>query len=361
VRHLISRRSPGAGGRRPGWRARFVILGLAGVLPVLAAVPASAADGSSSVSCATGDSCVISLEKMVQFGGANYSPGANNMVIDIAPPPCSWNPIGDAYTGSQNVISSSGGTAPPPGSLFDTAQTFQQAKQLLATTPMPAGEWYVLPVRQGDTPAEEAACLAQPLYFWDVPGAALPGIPVPPVTLAQLATSKLLVPGAGRMLLSPVTGVSYSNLPVFARVTLAGRQYEIGANGMPYLTDNARLGNNAATVWVEAKPLQLSTTDSSAKLDTGGCGYLGSALMVRNPRAVASTGANGTADCGATFRAPGAWTMTATLTWQTCWVPAIVNGPPPAACNPVPGANLNPVNWARNVNVHEIQAANGAD
>jgi hypothetical protein len=39
----------------------------------------------------------------------------------------------------------------------------------------------------------------------------------------------------------------------------------------------------------------------------------------------------------------------------------VVNGPPPADCgaNPVPGAQLNPVNWARNVNVREIQAANG--
>jgi hypothetical protein len=27
---------------------------------------------------------------------------------------------------------------------------------------------------------------------------------------------------------------------------------------------------------------------------------------------------------------------------------------------PVPGAALDPVNWARNVNIHEIQAANGS-
>jgi hypothetical protein len=76
---------------------------------------------------------------------------------------------------------------------------------------------------------------------------------------------------------------------------------------------------------------------------------------------VANTGANGHADCGATFRQPGAWQITAQLTWQTCWVPQVVNGPPPADCgaNPVPGAQLNPVNWARNVNVREIQAANG--
>ena len=82
-------------------------------------------------------------------------------------------------------------------------------------------------------------------------------------------------------------------------------------------------------------------------------------MMVRDRQAVAHTGANGTADCGVTFRQPGTWNITATLTWRACWVAAVVDGPPPAACNHVPGANLNPANWARNVNVHEIPAANG--
>jgi len=38
----------------------------------------------------------------------------------------------------------------------------------------------------------------------------------------------------------------------------------------------------------------------------------------------------------------------------------VQDGPPPGDCNPVPGAALNAVNWARNVNIHEIQAANGS-
>ena len=160
------------------------------------------------------------------------------------------------------------------------------------------------------------------------------------------------------MVLSPGNGRSFSNLPTFARVTLQGN-FERGPGGVPYVTDFAQLGNQAATVWVEATPLQLSTSGSSATLNTGGCGYLGSRMMVTNPGAVARTGANGKADCGVTFRQPGRWQVTATLTWRTCWVPAVVDGPPPAACTPVPGANLNPDNWARNVNVREIQAANG--
>jgi hypothetical protein len=160
------------------------------------------------------------------------------------------------------------------------------------------------------------------------------------------------------MILSPRSGNSYSNLPTFSRVTLSFRP-EFGPGGLPYVTDNAQLGDQGATVWVEATPLQLSTNDNAARLETAGCGYLGSTEMVRNPGAVAHTGANGTADCGVTFRQPGQWNITATLTWRACWAVGVQDGPPPAACNPVPGAALDAVNWARNVNIHEIQAANG--
>jgi hypothetical protein len=197
-------------------------------------------------------------------------------------------------------------------------------------------------------------CLNEPLFFWDVPGAPLPGIQVPPRTLAQLALATMNVPQAGKMILSPRSGNSYSNLPIFSRVTLSFRPGRAAL-----VTDDAQLGDQGATVWVEATPLQLSTNDNSAWLDTAGCGYLGSTEMVRDPGAVAHTGANGTADCGVTFRQPGQWNITATLTWRACWAVGVQNGPPPADCNPVPGAALNLVNWARNVNIHEIQAANG--
>jgi hypothetical protein len=337
-----------------------VLAALAGLLAALAAAaPASAADGSSSVTCSTGSSCEIQLEHMVHFGGKNYSPGANNMVVDITPPPCLWIPIGDAHTGSQYVLNFYGNTDPGAGALFDGQHAFQQAQQLVNANPMPAGEWYYLPVNPNDNTAQAQACLNQPLYFWDVPGQPLPGLQLPPQTLAQLALAKMNIPGAGQMKLSPKNGnSSFSNLPTFARVTLSF-QPEFGPGGRPYVTDNAQLGNQSATVWVEAMPLQLSTSDRAARLDTNGCGYLGSAMMVRNPRAVASTGANGTADCGVTFRQPGTWNITATLTWHACWAPGVVDSPPPANCTPVPGANLNPANWASNVNVREIQAANG--
>ena len=338
---------------------RLAALAVAGLIAAAPSLPARAADGSSDVGCSTGSSCYIELQKMIRFGG-NYSPGANNMVVNITPPACLWIPIGDAHSGSQYVLDFYNNTDPGPGALFDGEHAFAEARQLVNATPMPAGTWYYLPVRPDGTEAQRQACLAQPLYFWDPPGTPLPGIQVPPQTLAQMAMAKMLLPGAGRMSLSPRTGNSYSNLPTFVRVALQG-QYEAGPGGRPYLTVTARLGNVGATVWAQATPLQLSASDSSARLEVAGCGYLGSAMMVRNPGAVARTGANGHADCGVTFRQPGGWQITAQLTWQTCWVPRVVNGPPPAGCggNPVPGAQLNPVNWARNVNVHEIQAANG--
>jgi hypothetical protein len=344
-----------------GWKGRVVICGLAGLaglLPAFAAVPARAADGSSSVGCSTGSSCYIELEKMIHFGG-NYSPGANNTVVDITPPTCLWIPIGDAHVGSQYVLSFYG-SDPGAGAPFDGHHAYTEAQQLVNENPMPAGEWYYLPVNPADNATQAQDCLNQPLYFWDVPGQPLPGVQVPPQTLAQLAIAKMALPAAGSMILSPASGNSYSNLPTFARVTLLGR-FERGPGGQPYLTVTAQLGNQGATVWAEATPLALSTNDGSATKDLNGCGYLGSTMMIRQPRAVASTGANGKADCGVTFRQPGTWNITAQLTWQTCWVPQVVNGPPPADCNPVPGANLNPVNWARNVTVREIQAANGTN
>ncbi len=229
--------------------------------------PAGAADGSSSVNCSTGSSCEIMLEHMIHFGGKNYSPGAENTVVDITPPPCLWIPQGDAHAGSQVVIDFYNNTDPGPGALFDGEHAFTEAKQLVNQNPIPAGTWYELPVNPNDTQAQVQQCLNEPLFFWDVPGQALPGIEIPPRTLAQLALAKMNIPQAGRMILSPTTGNSYSNLPTFARTTLSFRP-EFGPGGMPYVTDNAQLGAQSATVWVRATPLQLSTSDNSARLDT---------------------------------------------------------------------------------------------
>ena len=64
------------------------------------------------------------LEHMIHFGGKNYSPGAENTVVDITPPPCLWIPQGDAHAGSQVVIDFYNNTDPGPGALFDGEHAF---------------------------------------------------------------------------------------------------------------------------------------------------------------------------------------------------------------------------------------------
>jgi len=97
-------------------KRRFLLAGLLALAPLsaglVAAAPARAADGSSSVGCSTGSSCYIELQKMIHFGG-NYSPGANNVFVNITPPACLWIPIGDAHSGSQYVLTFYG-TDPGP-------------------------------------------------------------------------------------------------------------------------------------------------------------------------------------------------------------------------------------------------------
>jgi len=337
--------------RRTGWKARLLVAGLAIVLPILAASPARAGFGPPPVTCPPGSSCYLWLYSHAHFGGS-HSPGS--IPIPVTPPPCTWNPVGNVQAGSQYLVTYYQGQAPARSAPNGQYAAYAQAEQMLATHSAEPGEWYFRP----DQPGQPAVCNSEPRWFFVVPGEPLPGGTLAPVSLAQLATSTLKIPGAGQMILSPAHGPTYSNLPTFVRVTF-NRPYEIGPGGAPYVTDYAAVLGAAATVWVIAEPLQLSTNDSTATRYLSGCGYLGSQEMTLHPRQVASTGANGQADCGLTFHQPGNWTITATLNWRTCWVPEVVFSPPPANCTPVPGANLNPVTWTRTVPVHEIQAANG--
>jgi hypothetical protein len=347
-------------------RLRRVVVAATAVLvaslaPVLADTPAHAQPAPPPATCNSGSTCVIELENMITWGGDNYSPGANNTVVDITPPPCLWEPEGNAYTGSQWVIDQWPTPPTPSDTLFDIYASYQQAKKLLATSPMPAGEWYWLPINPSDNQAEEDACLKLPAYFFATPGNPPPGVDLPPVTLAQLALAKMEIPTTGKMNLSPVNGVTYSNFPTFVRVALRGR-YETTAGGLPYLMVTASLGANGATAWAEGSPLTLTANGDVADQN---CGALGSNMMANDPAAVARTGANGYVDCGVTFREPQKATITATMAWHTCWVArAEPNGtPPPAGCGtsvpPVPGGNLNSLVWNRGVTVEEIQAGNG--
>ena len=88
--------------------------------------------------------------------------------------------------------------------MFNTHETFLQAQQLLARpNPAPAGEWYYLPVNPAADPAGKMECYKLPLYFFAPPGTPLPGVFIPPVTLAQLAFSHLETAQLGTPTLNP--------------------------------------------------------------------------------------------------------------------------------------------------------------
>jgi len=107
-------------------KRRFLLAGLLALAALsaglVAAAPARAADGSSSVGCSTGSSCYIELQRMIHFGA-----------------------------------------------LFDGHHAFAEAQQLVNANPMPAGEWYYLPVNPADNPAQVQDCLNQ------LPGVTLGG------------------------------------------------------------------------------------------------------------------------------------------------------------------------------------------
>jgi len=328
--------------------------------PALTASPARAANGTSSVGCSTGDSCEIMLEKMVTFGGANYSPGASNLVVNITPPPCLWEPIGDGTTGSQAIVKEWGDDPAQAPTDFDINDSVKQAEGFLNNPPPPDGTWFELPVNPAAGTAGAAECLQLPLYAWVTPGNTPPGINIPPRTLAQLAVAKMALPTAGAMELNPDSGKTFTNLPTYLRVALAGDYQTDAATGMPYTTVTAQLGVNGATVWGEPSKLRVSASGGGQYTPaTTACGYLGSAQI--DTATARNAGPGTTPDCGAVFESPATWQVTAAQTWRACWVPGVVDGPPPANCQPVPGATLNPLNWARNVAVDEIQSVdNGA-
>jgi hypothetical protein len=342
-----------------------VTVGLAAVLvgpvlgSVLAAGPASAANGTSSVGCSTGDSCEVMLENMVKFGGANYDKGTENMVVDIAPPPCLWEPIGDGTTGSQAIVNEWGDDPAKAPATYQINVAVKDAHTYLTQPPPPDGTWYELPVNDAAGQAGIQECLQMPLYAFVPPGDAPPGIDIPPATLAQLAVAKMLMPTAGDMTLNPASGHTFTNLPTYLAVALAGN-YQTGPDGMPYTTVTATLDGISATVWGEPSKLKVSASGGGQYTPaTTDCGYLGSTQI--STQAAQNAGPGTVPDCGATFQSPATWQLTASMTWQACWAPGLVDGPPPANCQPVAGAQLNPVNWARPVFVNEIQSVDNGN
>ena len=143
---------------------RIAIAGIAAGLlaPLLAAAPASAG---SDLGCA-GNDCSILLSKLITLNG-DVGTGAGFVPLSLPPPPCLWEPIGNAVSGSNYVLQQF--PNPTPDTPFGVLASVRQAKKLLSTRPVPAGTWYMLPVNPAAGPAGEQACLRLPLFFFAVP------------------------------------------------------------------------------------------------------------------------------------------------------------------------------------------------
>ncbi len=322
--------------------------------PLLTATPASAGNGTSSVGCSTGDSCTAQLLKMVTVTGDLRKDGGYNTVVDIAPPPCLWEPMGDTIAGSKKITAEYGTDPTKVTTIYQVNDAVALAEKYLTKPPAPDGTWYMLPVNPAASAAGQAECAKLPLFAWEPPGQTPVGVRLPARTLAQIALARLKVPTADGMTVNPAGRTTYINLPVYVRVALNAPPH---GGGMPYATTTATLDGVAATVWVEPSKLRLGATGGKQyKLSTGGCGYLGS-NDINNAQMMASAGIGTPVDCGMVFQSPDNWQITASMTWRACWAP-VAGGPPPAVCRPVPGGgNLNPTVWpAHAIVANEIQS-----
>jgi hypothetical protein len=315
-------------------KPRVMIAGAAVALGVLAplavAVPPAAAG--SGVGC-TGTDCSVKVWQFVTHGGGHWSDnGTTSSPINVPPPPCLWNPIGDATTGSQYIITNDGFA--DPTSPFDIYQSLQQAKQLLKN-PQP-GEWYILPINPAAGAAGAAACLRLPLFAFVPPGGAPPMPPIPPQDLAEYAYNHMVIRKPGVVVSGH--GKGWVNLGTYVWVREPGQ-----------VTIWAQLGADQGTrVTLTATPGTPTITSNPAGDIANNCGIHGSRSPVGQPPAA---GPGKMPDCGVLWRTPAAAaTVTVSVTWTVRWTGGGQAGTlPPITVNRTVGP----------LNVQEIQSING--
>jgi hypothetical protein len=317
------------------------VLGAALAASLLATAPASAGVG---VGCPSGN-CSISLSKFIHISGDSSRGEAHHAPVDVPEPPCLWNPIGDATTGSNAIIQE---WQPDPPTAFEVDKSYAQAKKLVAN-PKP-GEWYELPVNPAAPTAVQQECYTLPLYAWVPRGQTPPPPPIPPQTVALYAYNHMQIP-LPRITISP-RRKGYVNLGTYVwgnwRLSATtGRRdaYEVTAT---------LAGTNVTvSVWAQASKFAVNATGHGA-VYSAGCGPTGSAVRPVGT-APATAGAGQAPDCGVLWQGPdAAATVSATVTWSVTWGNGILNGPGP---NQLPDITLA----GRTVNdpVSEIQSING--
>jgi hypothetical protein len=249
-----------------------------------AAAPAAAGSGAG----LSGGSASVYLSQFVKLTGTGVGSGSNYTPINVDPPPCLWNPIGDAISGSQYIINFSNGVNPGPGGLYQTGATFTQAQELLKK-PVP-GTWYELPVNPAASAAGQAECLKLPLFAWVLPGQAPPMPPIPGLTLAQYAYNHLAV--TKPVLQANPAGKGYVNLGSYVwNTSQAGP-----------LTVTATLQGTGQYATVRAIPSRLTISTSGPGTAYSNCGATGSHYPVGN--VPGSVGPGTPPDCGVLWRGP---------------------------------------------------------
>jgi hypothetical protein len=311
--------------------------------------------GGPGITCSGGSSCMLQLENEVHFGG-DYSPGSDNAGISVTPP-CYWTPLGNAHVGSEEIVATLADSLQYAQLGAQYQAIYEQAYKMQNENPMPAGEWYML-LDTADTPADTKICSAQVGFEFVPPGTATPVVPLTPQDLAQLAIAVLKIPTDGEVTTSPKSDTTYSNLPTFMEVRLAGQFHPANESTRPYVEVVAQLDGQGATAWASASNVALNVT-GAGYTKFSNCNWLGSQELVSDPGTVAGMGIGGTPDCGVTFKEPQQASITASVTWRVCYVEQAeaLYGPPAPNCRFF--TTLGPTTWAKDFNVEEIQAGNG--
>jgi len=327
--------------------AAVIAAGLLAPLAAAAAARAGSGVGPPAPAGCVGDGCSILLSKMISLNGDIGNGGFAPLALP--PPPCLWEPFGNAVSGSQRLVTLQA-LATAPGDALGLFATVQEAKHLLKTkAPPSAGEWFDLPVNPAAGAAGQAACLQLPLFVFVPQGQAPPPVPIPPRTLAEYAYNHMLIPRPA-LTTNPATR-GYVNLATYvwgdwpaSPTTGQMNAYKI----------TATLGGLTVTVWAQASGFAVNVTGPGTPYSAG-CGPAGS----RYPRGHAPAGAGpGVApDCGVLWRAPTTGAeLTATVRWVITWGVGNLDGPGNNALPPILMTGPAP---PVSVPVGEIQSVNG--
>ena len=312
----------------------------AGLLAPFSAAPASAGSG---VGC-SGNDCSVLLSNLITLNGAVGS-GASGLPVPVAPPPCLWEPIGDAVSGSSYIPQQFGPT--PAGAPYGVPAWEKRRRRRLSPGHARPGTW----PRDTRPPrgAGSRAGRPSPFFFCARRGPPRPAGPLPPLTLAEYAYNHMLIPVPAVTINPAARG--YVNLATYVWGTWAASP-TTGLMNAYKIT--ATLGAQTVTVWAQPASFTVNVTGPGTAF-SGGCGPTGSRFPVNKPPA--SSGPGTPPDCGALWRAPtSAAAIGATVRWNVTWGVGNLNGPGNNALPPVLMTGPNP---PLQFPVREIQSVNG--